>query len=184
MGLLTLFLIGLGLAMDCFAVSLSLGAAGKLTGRTLFRTALLFGLFQGIMPVIGWLVGENLRFLIEKVDHWIAFGILFLIGGKMIAESFGKESDSGKADLQNLYVVLGLSLATSIDALITGVGFGLIKVNILLAALIIGGVTFLLTLAGAYLGKKSTFITPRWAERLGGVVLIGIGIKVVLMHIM
>jgi manganese efflux pump family protein len=183
MSFLALFLIGLGLAMDCFAVAVSFGTSKKLTGKYLYRTALFFALFQGFMPVIGWLIGDNLKYLIESVDHWIAFSILALIGLKMVVQSFGSEIDKKKTDIRNIYILLGLSLATSIDALITGVSFGVINVPILEASLIIGSVTFLMTILGSYLGHHAKFISAHWAERIGGLMLIAIGVKIVLDHL-
>ena len=113
------------------------------------------------MPFIGWLIAGNFRYLIEAVDHWIAFSILAFIGLKMILQSFRDESEKAKIDIRNIYVLLGISVATSIDALITGVSFGLIKVNILEATLIIGITTFLLTILGSYIGHKSNLVSPK-----------------------
>ena len=169
--------------MDCFAVSLSFGTARKLIWRDILLMALLFGLFQGIMPLIGWLVGSSIQSLISPVDHWIAFAILATIGIKMMWQSFGIGAEKRSVDIRKLSVLLALSVATSIDALITGVGFGFIRVNILEAVVIISLITFIVSVAGAKLGEKTTFIPARWAEFLGGVVLIAIGLKMVLEHL-
>jgi putative Mn2+ efflux pump MntP len=120
---------------------------------------------------------------LSKVDHWIAFGILTIIGLRMIYESFKGEDEKRSVDIRDWKILLTLSLATSIDALITGVSFGFVKVNIALAALTIALVTFLNSLAGAWVGERSIHISPRWAEIIGGLVLIGIGIKIVLEHL-
>jgi putative Mn2+ efflux pump MntP len=183
MNLVELFLISIGLSMDCFAVSLSFGTTQNLKWRDILRTALFFGLFQGIMPVIGWLIGNSLQKVIAPVDHWIAFGILAFIGIKMIFQAFDMSNDRKTIDIRSTPVLLSLSLATSIDALITGLSFGFIQVNILLAAIMITVITFLNTVNGAKLGEKSSFIPARWAEVLGGLVLIIIGTKILLEHL-
>lgn len=169
--------------MDCFAVSLSFGTAHKLVWKDILLMAFLFGLFQGIMPLIGWLVGSSIQSFIAPIDHWIAFAILASIGIKMIWQSFSIGEEKRTTDIRNMTVLLTLSIATSIDALITGVGFGFIRVNILEAVIIISLITFLVSVAGAKLGEKTTFIPARWAEFLGGTVLIGMGVKVVLEHL-
>jgi len=175
-------LIAFGLAMDCFAVALGICTCHRQSWRNILRMALFFGLFQGLMPVVGWLIGESLRDPIEAFDHWIAFALLAFIGGKMIFQSFRHQRDARIHDLK-LTVLLALAIATSIDALITGLSFGLIHVNILKAGMIIFVITFLVTIVGSKLGEKITFFSARWAETAGGVMLILIGIKVVLDHL-
>ena len=169
--------------MDCFAVSLSFGTAHKLLWKDILLMAFLFGLFQGIMPLIGWLVGSSIQSLIAPVDHWIAFAILASIGIKMIWQSFNTEGEKRSIDIRKITVLLTLSIATSIDALITGVGFGFIRVNILAAVFIISFITFIVSVIGAKLGEKTTFLPARWAEFFGGAVLIAIGVKVVVEHL-
>ncbi len=183
MSFFEIVLIALGLSMDCFAVSLSFGTSQKLTWRDILRTATFFGLFQGLMPVIGWVIGNSIQRYIITVDHWIAFGILAFIGIKMIIQAFGIGESKKPMDIRKLSVLLSLSFATSIDALITGVSFGFIPVNILVTALIITVVTFLNTINGAKLGEKTTFIPAKWAEVIGGMVLIAIGTKILLEHL-
>jgi putative Mn2+ efflux pump MntP len=183
MSLLEIFLIGLGLSMDCFAVSLSLSACGKLKWKDVLKVSLFFGIFQGLMPVIGWLIGTTFQSLIQTVDHWLAFGILAIIGLRMVSQFFVHETKRKFTDIRRTSVLLTLSVATSIDALATGISFGFIKVNILEAALIISIVTFLVTVTGSRLGAKSTFIPAKWAELLGGIVLIAIGTKILLNHL-
>ena len=145
--------------------------------------AFLFGLFQGIMPLIGWLVGSSIQSFIAPVDHWIAFAILASIGFKMMWQSFSSDAEKRSIDIRKISVLLSLSIATSIDALITGVGFGFIRVNIFEAVVIISVITFAVSVIGAKLGEKTTFIPARWAEFFGGAVLIAIGVKVVLEHL-
>ncbi len=183
MNLTELFLISLGLSMDCFAVSLTFGTCRKLVWKDILRVAFLFGLFQGIMPLIGWLIGNSMQSFIEPVDHWIAFVILASIGVKMVWQSFLNDDEKKPLDIRNITVLLTLAFATSIDALITGVGFGFIRANIYEAVVIISIITFIVSILGAKLGEKTTFIPARWAEFGGGIVLIAIGIKVVLEHL-
>ena len=169
--------------MDCFAVSLSFGTARKLVWKDILLMAFLFGLFQGVMPLIGWLVGSSIQSLIAPVDHWIAFAILASIGLKMMWQSFSIDEEKRLIDIRKISVLLTLSIATSIDALITGVGFGFIRVHIVEAVVIISFITFAVSVIGAKLGEKTTFIPARWAEFLGGAVLIAIGVKVVMEHL-
>src|SRR5512133_1900421 len=183
MSILEIILIGIGLSMDCFAVAVSFGTNRLLYGRYIFRTALFFGLFQGLMPVAGWMIGDSMKDFISSVDHWIALVILGFIGTKMIVQSFTEESDERGVDIRKLRVLVSLSVATSIDALITGISFGFIRVNILLAAALITGITFLSTILGALIGQKTSFLPARWAERIGGCVLILIGVRIVTEHL-
>ncbi|MBL7138288.1 MAG: manganese efflux pump [Bacteroidales bacterium] len=182
MSFVELVLIALGLAMDCFAVAVGVCICQRQSWRNILKMALLFGLFQGLMPVIGWLVGESLKDLIAAFDHWAAFALLAFIGGKMILQSFKQQERKNIHELK-LAILLSLAVATSIDALITGLSFGFIDVNILKAGIIIFVTTFVVTIIGGKLGEKTTLIPARWAERIGGVVLIMIGIKVVLNHL-
>jgi putative Mn2+ efflux pump MntP len=179
-----LILISFGLAMDCFAVAVGLGACKCLKWKDTLVMASMFGLFQGLMPLGGWLVGSSVRTLIDSMDHWIAFTILVFIGLKMIWQSFTVDEQKKPTDIKKISVLLTLSIATSIDAMVTGVGFGLIEVNIVLAILLITIVTFFVSVAGAKIGEKTTFIPARWAEFSGGLVLIAIGTKVLADHLM
>lgn len=180
---LEILLIGIGLAMDCFAVSIScsLGKC-KIGTSQAFRIAFFFGLFQALMPVIGWLLGLSFKNLISDFDHWIAFGILSAIGIKMIIETFRKENEK-TLQITRIWVLLSLSLATSIDAMIVGISFAFLELNLLLTIGIIGIVTFLISLLGIYIGNKFTFITAKKAEIIGGLVLIGIGAKILIEHL-
>jgi manganese efflux pump family protein len=178
-----IFLIAIGLSMDCFAVSVSFGTSGKLLWRDLFRMGLFFGFFQGMMTFAGWWVGDSLKQLIESVDHWVAFFILSFIGIRMIIESFKHEEKRTPVDIRKFSVLISLSIATSIDALMTGVSFGFIKVNIIKSVILISSITFFVTLTGGKLGEKATFIPARRAELIGGIVLILIGVKILLQHL-
>ncbi len=183
MGILEIILIGTGLAMDCFAVSVSC-SLGKntITPALALKIAFFFGLFQALMPVFGWLLGLSFKGLIAGFDHWIAFGLLSIIGMKMLIEAFKNENEK---DLQitRFRVLLGLSLATSIDAMIVGISFAVLELNILLTIGIIGFVTFIISLLGIYIGKKFTFISAKKAEIIGGLVLVGIGTKILIEHL-
>jgi putative Mn2+ efflux pump MntP len=183
MTFLEIFLISLGLSMDCFAVSLGFGASRLLKWKEILKMACFFGFFQGLMPLIGWFVGQSIQSLISSFDHWIAFGILAFIGIRMIIESFKIGEEKKFTDIRKTTVLLSLSVATSIDALATGVSFGFIRVNIFQAIVTITLITFLNSIIGARIGQKSTFIPARWAEILGGTVLIGIGVKILLDHL-
>jgi manganese efflux pump family protein len=178
-----LCLFSLALSMDCFAVSFMFGSSRILTWKDILRMSFMFGLFQGAMPIAGWMVGSSLLWLIKPVDHWIAFAILAFIGTKMIWQSLRNEEQNNTLDIRNFSVLISLSVATSIDALITGVSFGFIRVNILEAVSIIAAVTFLVTLTGARLGRRITFLSARWTELAGGLVLIAIGIKILVEHL-
>ena len=128
-------------------------------------------------------MGSSFQSFIAPVDHWIAFAILAFIGLKMIWQSFTISGENRSIDIRKITVLITLAIATSIDALITGVGFGFIRVNILEAVVIISVITFFVSVIGAKLGEKTTFIPAKWAEILGGIVLIAIGVRVVLEHL-
>jgi manganese efflux pump family protein len=183
MTFLEIFLIALGLSMDCFAVSVTFGTARKYLLKNLARLAFFFGFFQGLMTFLGWWIGDALKQFIDEVDHWVAFSILALIGIRMIIESMKKEKERKTINFLQIRILLSLSVATSIDALMTGVSFGFINVNILESVILISTVTFLVTMIGGKLGEKATFIPARRAELIGGVVLILIGVKILVMHL-
>ncbi len=183
MSFLEVFLIAVGLSMDCFAVAISFGSRKTLSGKDILKMALFFGLFQGLMPLIGWLIGGKLSSLIESADHWIAFGILWAIGLKMIVQSLQKGEIVKQTDIRDFHVLLSLSIATSIDALIMGVSFGVIQVNIFKVIFLITLVTFGITVFGAKLGEKTTIIPPKKAELIGGLVLLAIGLKILIQHL-
>ncbi len=168
--------------MDCFAVSLTFGSTRKLVWKDILWMAFLFGLFQGVMPLLGWVLGSSIQSLIEPVDHWIAFVILTFIGMRMIWQSFTISEGERPVDIRKTTVLLTLSIATSIDALMTGIGFGFIRVNIFEAVITISIITFIVSVIGAKLGEKTTFIPTRWAEFSGGIVLIAMGVNVVIEH--
>jgi putative Mn2+ efflux pump MntP len=175
--------IALGLAMDAFAVSISSGIT--ITNPRIenaLKIAIFFGAFQAVMPVMGWLAGLGLRELISQVDHWIAFGLLCLIGCRMIYESTRVGSEKKILNPLSLGVLLLLSVATSIDALAAGVSFAFLKISIVLPVIVIGSVTFLLSFIGVFVGDRSGHLLQSKAELVGGLVLIGIGTKILIEH--
>lgn len=178
--------LAVALAMDCFAISLGLACGQKgLTMRQAVRMAFFFGAFQCGMPVLGWFAGENVVRLMAGFDHWVAFGLLAAIGGRMIYESFGL-SDEEKAcrpDQTRGARLLILSVATSIDALAVGLSLGVIKAGIFYPAAVIGIVCFAMTILGAKLGPVVGRVAGKRAELLGGLILIGIGLKILIGHL-
>ena len=185
MDIFVILLIALGLAMDAFAVSVASGFMIKtLRVKHAFRIAVSFGLFQALMPVIGWASGIMFKDLITGIDHWIAFTLLSIIGGKMIYESFKMGRKDEKFDPQNPYMLLILSIATSIDALAIGITLSFLNVAIIIPALVIGIITFLLSFLGVYVGKKFGHFFEKKIEAIGGIILIGIGIKILLEHLL
>ena len=182
MSLSELLLIAVGLSMDAFAVSVCKGlSVRRLRLKHALLAGLYFGGFQFLMPVLGWLLGYRFEALITSIDHWIAFVLLGLIGANMVRESF---SDAEKMDDDfSFRAMLPLAIATSIDALAVGVTFAFLEVRILPAAALIGVTTFLLSALGIRIGHV---FGARWkarAERLGGIILILIGLKILLEHL-
>lgn len=184
MEILTVFLLAIGLSFDSFAVSVCSGLnLPHIRFIQAAKIATFLALFQAFMPLIGWLVGNSMKSLIEPVDHWIAFGLLSLIGGKMILESF---MDSESREIKNpldIKVILTLSIATSIDALAVGFSFATLLDQILIAVFIIGAVTFIASMLGILLGKKTGPKINRFAEITGGLILIFIGMKILIEHL-
>lgn len=181
--LIEIILISIGLAMDAFAVSITSGTImKKMHLRHMFRIALFFGAFQAIMPILGWLGGTFFADAIKEFDHWIAFILLALIGGKMIKEAF-EEGDDERFDPLNVYVLFTLAIATSIDALAVGITFSVLSVSIWSAAAIIGLITFGISLIGVMLGKRLGDTFGSKMEIVGGFILICIGIKILIEHL-
>lgn len=180
-----LFLIALGVSADAFAVALGKGLHMKTFNlRHAVVIAATFGLFQAGMPLLGWLLGTRLADSIASVDHWVAFGLLALIGGKMLWEAFSThedtEVDTDRLDVRELMV---LAVATSVDALAVGISFAFLSVSIGGAVTLIGATTFVATLAGVYLGRRMGARFGKPAEIAGGLVLILIGLRILLEHL-
>jgi putative Mn2+ efflux pump MntP len=178
--------VALALSMDVFAVSigLSLQPEGLKKSQRL-RLALFFGFFQFVMPLIGWLAGQGFLTYIRDVDHWVAFGLLLLIGGKMLLEAFRNREGIKKVagDPTKGMTLILLSVATSIDALAVGLSLAAIQQHILFPAVIIGAVAFVATLFGTMVGPLMGRIAGKWAEFSGGLILIFIGIKILTEHL-
>jgi putative Mn2+ efflux pump MntP len=183
--LLSLFFIAIGLSADCFAVALSGSIAMKaLTRFQMLRASLSFGLFQAIMLVLGWFTGRAFVEFIGGFDHWLAFVLLAFVGGKMVWESFRSEDEEKKTDFTKGLLLLTLSVATSIDSLAVGLSFAFLDVYIATASLIIGVTAFLITIIGLLLGRKVGRFVGERAELVGGLILIGIGLRILLTHIL
>lgn len=172
--------------MDAFAVAVTSGfILKKMKFYHAFKIALFFGGFQAIMPVLGWLAGLTVKDYIQAFDHWIAFGLLLFIGGKMIYESFKiKEEEEKECDPTRFGNLLLLAIATSIDALAVGITFAFLKISILSPVIIIGCVTFILSLTGVYVGNRVGHFFENKLELFGGLVLIGIGVKILIEHLL
>jgi putative Mn2+ efflux pump MntP len=178
--LISILLIATGLAMDAFAVSISAGV--KVPKESKIRTALImalvFGLFQALMPVIGWTLGTGFADFVDAWDHWIALILLSAIGLKMIYEGFSEAEDVEAKDVTNGPVLLILGVATSIDALAVGFTFAFLNEPIMIPVVVIGTVTFLFSFIGVVFGEKFRNLIGKKAEILGGFILIGIGAKI------
>lgn len=185
MNLLTMLSLAVGLSMDCMAVSIANGLTMKcLRVRPMLRIALFFGGFQMLMPVLGWLAGLSLRSLIAAFDHWLAFALLLLIGGKMIREARRREGSCERTDeTMKLLVLVGLAVATSLDALAIGLSLSFLHVAIVTPVLVIGATAFALTLLGIWVGFRFGDRLERYAELVGGLILIGIGLKILVQHL-
>ena len=184
MDLLTIFLIAIALAMDAFAVSIASGIAIRnLRIRHALTIAAWFGMFQALMPVIGWLGGIKLLGPVRKIDHWVVFGLLFLIGCKMIYESFKIDPIERRSNPLDLRVLFLLSIATSLDAFAVGISFAMLNISIIGPVIIIGVITFLMSFTGVWIGDRGTHFFEKKIEVVAGLILIGIGVKVLISHL-
>ena len=183
MGFIEIFLVGVGLSMDAFAVSICKGLSTRVLK---LKHALIcggyFGFFQGLMPLIGYLLGVSFQAQIEAIDHWIAFILLALIGGNMLKEAFEDEDEECVEDF-SFKAMIPLAIATSIDALAVGVTFAFLKVNIITAIIIISITTFVISMFGVKIGNVFGNKYKSKAEIAGGVILILIGLKILLEHL-
>ena len=182
----SIILVALGLSADCFAVALSGGISNKNhSWPQRFRVSSSFGLFQALMTVLGWLAGRTVVEFVAACDHWVAFGLLVIISGRMLWESFRPEHSQDKeVDITKGLLLITLSIATSIDALAVGLSFAFLKVNITMASLTIGAVAFLATTIGLMAGKRAGKIIGKRAEAIGGIILLAIGIRILLSHLL
>lgn len=185
MDLITVLVLAIGISMDSFAVAISCGLAEQKVSFThAVKIALAFATFQGILPVIGWFMGTGIKSYVEGIDHWIAFVLLAYLGGKMIYEGITMPADKKESDIYSFRHIMTLSLATSIDALVVGFSYALAETQkIFGGAIIIGAVTFFFSMLGIRIGKDVGGKFGSKVEILGGVILIGIGVKIVLEHL-
>lgn len=184
--MISVFLIAVSLALDAFAVSVSCGISVPRFGpRQAVQVGVWFGAFQFIMPLIGWFLGTSVSAYIQAIDHFVAFGLLALIGGQMIVGAVKKgcgEQPEGPVDLSPRRLCL-LAIATSIDALAVGVSMAFMQVDILLSAAVIGLVAFALSVVGGLAGRRLGCLFQKRAELLGGIVLVCIGLKILVEHL-
>jgi len=184
MEILTIFLIAISLSFDTFAVSVSSGLIlKKIDFFNASKIAITLALFQAAMPVLGWIAGTGIRNYAEKYDHWIAFLILILLGGKMIHESLKTDPENRTFNPLDIKVMIGMAIATSIDALIVGFSFALLNFKILASITIIGAVTYIVAMLGMLFGKKIGSRMGLRMEMLGGLMLILIGFKILIGHL-
>ena len=182
---LTSLLIAIGLAMDAFAVSLGIGTARQAEdSRAKFRLAFHFGFFQGGMTVLGWLLGSTIAGLISNVDHWVALGLLLYVGVGMIRAGLNSEVDGYLSDPSRGKILMVLCVATSIDAMAVGLSMAFIETPLLFAALLIGVVTYLLSMIGLSAGDRLGMKFGKKMEILGGLILVSIGIRIVVSHLL
>lgn len=178
--------MALGLSADCFTVALG----GSISMRTvsplqILRVSLSFGFFQALMPLLGWLAGRNLADLIARYDHWIAFALLLAVGGRMIWESVhSKEKKKEATDITRGLMLLTLSCATSVDAFAVGLSLAFLEVDIKMAVSVIGITCFIITALAFLLGGKIGKLVGKRAEAIGGIILIAIGLRILLAHIL
>ena len=183
MGLIELFLIAVGLSMDAFAVSVCKGLAmPKCTFKKAAIVGLWFGGFQALMPAIGYILGAQFQEAIASIDHWIAFVLLALIGGNMIHEALDNDEEEADASLDVKTMFL-LAVATSIDALAIGITFAFLQVRLAPSVTVIGCITFGFTIAGVFIGNVFGSKIKDKATLIGGLILIGIGVKILLEHL-
>ncbi len=185
MSIYVLIAIAVGLAMDAFAVSIAAGIRlGAVSGRQTFRMAFAFGFFQFLMPVLGWFAGSVAERFIGAFDHWVAMGLLGFIGGKMIHEALDRNRDEvcETNDPTRGLTLLGLAVATSIDAFAVGLSLGVLRFGIWFPSIVIGIVAAAFTTAGLKLGCRIGILFSRRMEIAGGIVLIAIGVKILLDH--
>lgn len=185
MDIITILLIAIGLSFDTFAVSVSTGLAiSKIRFWQAVKIAITLAFFQAAMPFLGWFFGKQVEHLISNYDHWIAFGLLSILGIRMIYESFQKDKEDKSFNPLNTSVLIGMAVATSIDALVVGVSFAFINMNIYWSVILIGAVTFLVSMTGILFGKKAGGNHGKRMEIIGGLILIGIGLKILISHLM
>lgn len=182
MGIFSILLTGFALSMDAFAVSVTKGMTLKKINLSIStKIAFLFGLFQAVMPLIGWLFGMNFELYIRSIDHWIAVVLLSFLGIKMIIEAIKNDDNDNSTYLDNKELII-LSIATSIDALAVGVTFAFLNIDIIPICVSIGVITFLVCFIGVLIGKKIGSVFKNYAQIIGGIILILIGLNILNEH--
>lgn len=191
MSALEILALSIALGMDAFVVAAAVGLTlPRVTGRHVFRLALHFGLFQFLMPIVGWLAGTTVSSHIAAYDHWVAFGLLCLVGGKMLWDAFSRKEKRWMSDPTRGLMLVILSVATSIDALAVGLSLAFLRVSIWTPAVVIGVVAAILTVIGIQFGSRLAASPTgplrgwrRWAEIAGGVILLLIGLRILVSHL-
>lgn len=184
MSFIEILMIAVGLAMDAFAVSLGIGTTGRASRpRPIFRLSFHFGLFQAVMPVLGWLAGSTVAAYIASFDHWVALALLAFVGLRMIRSGLATDEESQAADPSRGGTLVMLAVATSIDAFAVGLSLAMLQVRILYPAVVIGVVTGGLSLVGLLAGGRLGRLFGKRMEILGGIILISIGLRVVISHL-
>ena len=184
MSVLEMIFIAIALAMDASAVSMAAAASGfAQSKRAIIRLAFHFGLFQAIMPFIGWLLGSTVVAYISNWDHWFAFTLLAIVGGRMIYDGLSPEDKRVSVDPTKGWTLISLSIATSIDALAAGLSFSILEVTIWLPCLLIGLITFVLSIISTQIGKVTGSWLGHRVEIAGGIILIGIGFNILRQHL-
>jgi len=184
MDFLTVFILAIGLSMDSFAVSVGCGLAEqKISFSHAAKISFSLAFFQGVLPVLGWFMGSEIRDYVQNVDHWIAAILLFFLGGKMILHRFQNSNEESLSDIYSWKHIITLSIATSIDALVVGFSYAMASTgNIFGGAIIIGAVTFFFAMLGIRIGKDVGDRLGVKVEFFGGIILIGIGIRILFQH--
>ena len=184
MDLVTTFIVAVALAMDAFVVAIGSGITVRKPGFTqIFRMVFAFGFFQFAMTLGGWFAGNFMSGLIQKYDHWVAFALLLAVGCKMIGDAFCRNEKAQRPDPTRIGILLVLAIATSIDALTVGLSMGLLESRVLLPCVIIGITAGGFTYFGFRFGNILGRFTSRWSEVLGGIILVGIGLRILLVHL-
>lgn len=182
MGIFEILILGISLAMDAFAVSICKGLSmKKLNFKKMIIIGMYFGFFQALMPIIGYYLSKGFENFVTAIDHWIAFGLLLIIGVNMIRDIFNKEEEAN--DDVSFKSMIMLAIATSIDALAVGITFAFLHVNIMFSSIIIGIVTLIISVIGVVIGNKFGNRFERYAKLFGGIVLILIGTKILIEHL-
>lgn len=185
MPFIEIVLIAFALSMDSLVVSIAAGASSLKADnpkRLFLKLALFMAFFQGFMPFAGWWIGTAFYTQIAFIDHWIAFFLLLLIGGKMIFDGFKSEHEGKKINFSSHRTLILLALATSIDALAVGISFAMLEISIIMPIIVIGMITFLFSVSGAYFGYKFGNKAKLKIEIIGGLILIGVGVKILIEH--